>query len=50
MTKQAVLENKQINDAMKNFKITPYKKVAERLNKATRNTIKFAEDKGKKDE
>ena len=37
--RQAILDNKKIDDAMKNFRIVPYSEVKERLDRATRETI-----------
>jgi len=37
--KQAILDNKKIDDAMKNFRIAPYAEVKERLDRATQDTI-----------
>lgn len=48
MTKQAILENKKMNDAMKNFKVIPYAVVSESLNEATKKTIEFAKKKANK--
>jgi len=42
--RQSILENKKIDDAMKNFKIAPYSEVKECLDKATRETIKAVEE------
>jgi len=43
-TRQAILDNKKIDDAMKNFRIAPYAEVKERLDRATRETIKAVEE------
>jgi len=47
-TKQAIVENKKIDDAMKNFRIAPYAEVKERLDRATRETIETIKDFGAK--
>ncbi len=36
MTKQAIMENKKINDVMKNFKVVPYTEVSAKLNEVTK--------------
>ena len=53
MTKQAILDNKKIDDTMKNFKVRPYSETEAVLDEYHRKTVEFVknlETKNKKDD